>query len=433
MNIQNKKKLIAIIVIIVIFILFLLFAFLNKKPKQTEEPDVPMGEHGKTEEETVKTNIIIDEKETSFSVNSAELQQAIQNKNSNLSIFGDYYIYDGYYVFPNRNIKISKSYDQIINIIFTNKYSSKIVNSISSNSSKENIIQSLGLPNYNENNLLVYKTKEYYLVFDLKQKQVSAYIRDTKDLNAFWLLYDEYLKNNDLKAYISTLTKYYPSYSKYEYDVDGLELTYANLGIRLFFKQGNKSNGIYIYANYGDYFTRGDEIAELKKKENIYIQDYNLILKDEIERNIYEANKKNFKLPEKIYSENRIYKNINTLNSYLNIKTDDKDKTRNYKELSEMDKYSIYFEQKNPSYTFSNVSVISKTGNNNYNINTAKVADNILLTKDYVFFSIKNEAIFRLNVQTGNIIEIYQGEGDLEIKYLKDNYIHFDDKKVKGI
>ena len=40
----------------------------------------------------------------------------------------------------------------------------------------------------------------------------------------FWNLYQIYKDTNNLKTFISDLTNYYPSYTNYIYDTNGLEL-----------------------------------------------------------------------------------------------------------------------------------------------------------------------------------------------------------------
>ena len=433
-NEKNKKKLIILGIIVLIFIIFILYAFVFYKKEEKEPEEIPIGQHGSADkgDKQINTYISINEREVDLKAASVELTYILKNPKAKLSSFGEYYIYDGYYVFPQRKIKIKKSFDQILNLVFFNDYKNEILEGVNVTTSNINITSKLGTANYNENGIIIYKTKQYYIIFDTNLKQVSVQFRTSPDFEIFWSLYDMYLSSNDLKRFISSLTKYYPSYTKYAYDVDGLELIYADFGIRLYFKQFDLDNGIYIYSNYDNNGKAEYSVDNLKKKPNVYFKNLNLIVKEEIERSLYEKQKQDFKVPEKIYSDNPIYKNINVLKSYANKKIEQETK-KEYKELKDLQNYKIYYENDNSRYTFSNVSIISKNSNNHYNINTAKVADNLLLTEEYLFFSIKNEGIFRLNINTGKVVEIYIGEGSFELKYIKNNNIYYDDKYIRAI
>lgn len=432
-NFKNRKKLITILVLLGIFVLYIVLALLFKSPKIEEKPNVPHGEHGQSgdKDNNIETYITISEREVNLQINTIELLHIINNPKISLNSFGEYYVYDGYYVFPKRHIKIKKSFDKILSVVFFKEYTGKILKDVNVTSSNSNIISSLGEPNYNENDTIVYKTKDCYIIFDTKQQQVSAYLRNEVDLTDFWALYEVYLKTNDLKRYISEVTKRYPVYTQYNYDSDGLELIYADLGIRLFFKEFETDNGIYLYSNYKN---ENEEfsIDKVKTLQGVIYKNYNLILKEEIERLSIEKGKSEFSLPEKIYSDNGIYENINVLQSYLE-KVKETEEEKEYKKLDKLSKYTVYFDLSSSRYTFNNVSIISKTNSNNFNINTAKVADNLLLTENYVFFSIKNEGIFRLNVNTGVVIELFIGEGNFELKYIKNNELYYDNMKIKAL
>lgn len=430
-DLKNKKKFIFFIVIAGVFIIYVLFSLFSAKPKIQEDTNIPWGDQGKTEstDTKIESYVTINEREINLSVASVELLNIIKNPKMELKSFGEYYIYDGFYVFPQRQIKIKKSFDRIINVVFFDEYKSNIIKGINVQTDSDSIIMNLGSPNYNENNLLAYKTKDYYIIFDTKNHQASAYLRNNEDLEVFWQYYKIYLQSGDLKKFISNTTMVYPSYTKYSYDSDGLELIYADLGIRLYFKEYDNENGIYLYSNY---YNENEEFSvdNLKKFKNVNYKNTNLVMKEEIERIAEEQLKLNFSWPEKIYSDNDIYKNINVEESYLKKAREEE---KEYKVLEKMDKYTVYFNLNSTNYTFSDVSIVSKIGNKNFNINTAKVADNLLLTKEYVFYSIADEGIFKININTGSVVDVYIGEGNLELKYIKDGFLYFDDVKIKVI
>ena len=123
-NRQNKKKIIAIAVIIGIFILYIIFVLIFSKPRVEESPDVPIGDHGQADvtDKSSDSYITINEKENDLSIAAIELLHAIKTPSMSLNSFGEYYIYDGDYVFPKRQIKIKKSYDQILSIVFFDEY-----------------------------------------------------------------------------------------------------------------------------------------------------------------------------------------------------------------------------------------------------------------------------------------------------------------------
>lgn len=431
---KNLKKIAVIASIAIIFIIFVLIAIF-KKPEEEVVPDVPIGGHGQADSEkpdVIETYFEIDEKEIELSVESEELLKIIRNPSLELKNLGDYYIYDGYNVFANRNIKIKKSYNKVLSIVFFNEYNHNIVNGLSVKSGKADILNKLGLPNYNENDLMVYKTKDYYIIFNNKLNETSVYFKAKEDLEVFWSFYKMYLDTKNLKGFISNLTNTYPAYTEYRYDTDGLELFYSDLGIRLYFKEGDNENGIYLYSNYSDNGVEEYSIEKLKNLAGVNYEKSNLLTREETERTIKETKKKELSLPEKVYTDYSIYSNLNILDSYRNRKIDPEN-NKEYKIYKELSNYRIYFERNSSSYTFTNVSIISKKDSKNYNINTAKVADNLLLTENYVFYSIKNEGVFRVNINTGKTIRLFSGEGKFELKYIKENDLYYDDSKIKAI
>lgn len=437
-NESNKKKMIAIGVLALIFIIFIVASLLIKKPEVQEIPDVPIGEHGNStnDDKPLETDVSISEREVELTAVSTELVYILKNPKANLQNFGEYYLYDGYYVFPNRNIKIRKSFDKILNIVFFNQYKENIVQTVNVKTSSSDLIKELGQANHNENGIIVYKTKNYYIIFDTVRTETTVYFRGVADLQMFWNFHSMYQQTNDLKAFISSITKYYPAYTKYDYDSDGLELTYSDLGIRLYFKEFDSNNGIYLYSNFENDGNAEHTIDKLTQKQNVYYKNFNLFLKDEIQRADLEQRKKTFSMPEKIYSDDERYNNINVLKSYLNKKKEKDPETeieKEYKALTSLPKYKVYYTLNSKRYKFADVSIISKTGNNHYNINTPKVADNLLLLEDYLFYSVANEGIFRININTGAVTEIIIGTGSFELKYVNGQYLYYDNTSIKAL
>lgn len=431
---KNFKKTLVVIVMIILILIAFILSNIIKKEEPELETKVPIGGHGEEKDDQKKelrTDYQINEKAVNLKESATELTYILKNRSAKLDNFGDFYIYDGYYMFPKRNIKIKKSHNSIINIVFMNSYTSNILGDVGVNSTEEKITKTLGIPNHSENGVLTYRTNKYYAIFDTNIKEVSIYFKDKLDSEVFWMYYKRYEFEKDLKNYISDLTTRYPSYYKYEYDSDGLELVYTNYGIRIYFKEKDEGSAIYLYSDFEENISSEAEMSGIREYSDVKILNTNLVLKEETLRKSYEAKQKEYSIAGKIYSNNRIYKHINVLNSYNDINKDEEKKLE-YKNLAELYKYHIYFEEKDSRYVFNNVSIIKKN-NMNYNINTAKVADSLLLTHDYVFYSIKNEGIFRLNVNTGQNIQIYSDRGEFELKYLKNTYLHFDDKQIKAL
>lgn len=431
---KNIKKTVTVIVILsLIFIAFIITLF-SKPSKPEGEVKVPIGGHGEqkeTEEKEIKRDYRINEKPINIKETSTELVYILKNRNSKLNNFGESYIYDGYYVFPKRNVKIKKSYDNIINIVFMSSYTPNILGNLGVKSTETEISKTLGVANHSENGVLTYKTNDYYAIFDTNIKEVSVYFKDKLDSEIFWLYYERYEEEKNLKNYMSDLTSRFPSYYRYDYDNKGLELIYTNYGARLYFKQNDKLSAVYLYSDFEDNIKDETEMKKIQEFPNVKILDTNLALSEDILRKTNDLKKEKNILEENIYSNNKIYKYINVLNSYNNIKQDE-EKKLDYKKFPKLDKYHIYFEQNDSRYTFNEVSIIKKN-KLNYNINTSKVADYLLLTNNYVFYSIKNEGIFRIDVNTGASIELYKGVEEFELKYINNNYLHFDNKQIKAI
>lgn len=429
-----KKTLIVLAILLLIFIAFII-SFFSKQPEPQTEVRVPIGGHvdNKDDEEQkgIQTDYRINEKTVSIKETSTELIYILKNRNSKLNNFGESYIYDGYYVFPKRRVKIKKSYDNIISIVFMSTYSPNILGDVGVNSNEDKINKTLGVPNHSKKGVLTYKTEKYYAIFDTNKKEVSVYFKDKLDSEVFWMYYDRFEFENNLKNYISDLTTKFPSYYRYEYDNKGLELIYTNYGIRLYFKQNDKLSGVYLYSDFEENIKDESEMKRIKEYSKVKVLDTNLALSEDVLRRNNESKKEKNILEGKIYSNNKIYKHINVLNGYNQIKTDEEKKLE-YKEFPKLEKYHIYFEQNDSRYTFSEVSII-KLNKLNYNINTAKVADYLLLTPDYVFYSIKGDGIYRVNINTGESVDLYRGMEEFELQYINNNYLHFDDTQIRAM
>ena len=109
-NEKNKKKLIILGIIVLIFIIFILYAFVFYKKEEKEPEEIPIGQHGSADkgDKQINTYISINEREVDLKAASVELTYILKNPKAKLSSFSEYYIYDGYYVFPQRKIKIKK-------------------------------------------------------------------------------------------------------------------------------------------------------------------------------------------------------------------------------------------------------------------------------------------------------------------------------------
>lgn len=470
MNIQNiidkikNKKFINIVISIILIIILCIIIFSNAKNKKKEiveeAPKFSTIKKGKEQQEVTKKKLSnfeknVSEDEKTFRTDSKEVEIILKNRNIPTESFGENYIYNGINVYPVKGIEMKKTYNQVQSIRFNKRYKKEIVHGVKTTDELSEMIKKLGEPNYYGDGTLVYKTKDYYFI--ATKDDIVLYFIQNRKLDEFWELYDTFLKDLDLKKYINNLTDKYPEYTKYEYDSTGITLEYAQYGILINIKDTRKQkqardingekydpkeNGLFIYSNYPKDAKRYLEYKKVVNKES------NLILAVELRHKYEEQIKEEFKLPEVLSERDELYDTINTEDSYLKIeKKENKEKKEennnnnksgaSEKRIKTPEKYNVYFEilPKNVDLKrdkrIYNVTIINKTNGLKFNISIGNYADYILLSENYLYYSITNAGIYRVNIHTGKKKKLYEGNGKFQLKYIKDGYLYLDRAKIK--
>ncbi len=247
--------------------------------------------------------------------------------------------FDKYSIYFDEGYKVRTVQKKVHNLVFTDKYKDEIIGGVKVGEEFSEIENKLGkgLGNVNES-LLLYKTKDFYIVFS--NKEVSVYPIMSYETEEFEALIDEYNNNKDIINFMDKLTDLWPDYDKYEYDTNYLDILYTLKGVRITYNIDGK-NGIRLYENYtGDYKKDKVEYEEL-----IYQLDKSLILDQEEIRLMQKQDTTSISSEENMKYSNRfcIRLSLKSDNLYNNIKIVSLDENYPDNEFDENLEISNYF------------------------------------------------------------------------------------------
>lgn len=226
----------------------------NEKSRQSKE--------NKLEVETIKLDI--NSKILNDLINAkwdpAKVQLGTQE-----STFNKYQIYfdEGY--------EIKTIQGKIYNIVFTEKYKEKVVQDYKVGDKLEEIESYLGT-SYKDQNIIGYKTKDFYIYFT--KDEISIYPNYDYDYTEFEKLVKEYNEKKNINDFTDKLTDIWPDYDIYNYDSKYVEIYYTLKGVKISFSSHNKE-GIQIYENYkGDLKTQTEDLTDVyyKLDQNLFIR-----------------------------------------------------------------------------------------------------------------------------------------------------------------
>lgn len=189
---------------------------------------------------------------------------------------------NGYYTYPNDNIKARLGGGKVLNLIFDKNYTGQIAPYIYVTTKLEEVEKKYPNPGFgsSKEGFLGYRTSEAYIF--LYEDEISIYPYQYKSNEYFDQYLSDYCIGGNLDKLVSDFTIGWSSYFEYEYDAENqdLKLVFPTRGISIDI-QNNDSKGITIYNNY--YLT--DTVKKLIKNNKITIKpDEDLLLKTEQNR-----------------------------------------------------------------------------------------------------------------------------------------------------
>lgn len=350
-----------------------------------------------TEESKIAKQNHTEIKEITHTINSTELKQVInQNWNVNDSIFGvKDSVFRNYNIYFDEGISTRKINGTIFNIVFKQNYKQPIINEITTSSTKQEIIESLGTPQFEQNDLIGYKTEDTYIFF--YKNEISVY-KNEKNTNTleFAKLVEQYQSDKDLIKFTTNLKNVWTDYDLYNYDSDYVVLQYSLKGISIRYNY-KTDNGIYMYTNFSGNITPNTTYQQIINGQSelpneVYIKNENLVFTAEKER-IAKQNAITYDLANVIknYSKEFTIDIITMQNSTYQISFISKTKQNPNRELREYINYGIWLDDEN------------------------------------FIYSVSKKGIYKYNVKTNTYTTIETGKQNFEIKKLQNGILEYDD------
>ena len=279
-------------------------------------------------------------------------------------------------------------------------YENSIVNDIKITDNEETVLKKLGEGSskfLSKDKTLVIEHDKIYMILDIKNQKAYVYFkRNLEDINKFIEYVDKYLKDRDMKTFINSITSTYKEYDRFIYNSKKVDLVYPAFGIKIYASNNDKlNNGIKIYNNSKFYQKLKDKYFG---KENNKNNNYE-VTKDEIELGVLFENDDlvEKEIREKIDKENAIGE------SYIN---------------GEMNDFNVAVtgqqsEDDNSQKYNGCIVCFADPKKERYNLNNAATADSIVITNRYIYYSLNNLGIFRLDPYTRETTKIIENQGTI--------------------
>lgn len=213
-----------------------------------------------------------------LSIDSPELKSLIDanwiTKNADLgTVESSYYKYDVYF---DEGYEIKTLQGKVYNIVFTKNYDGTVIDGFNVGANLKNVQANYGTT-FEENGLLGYKTKDFYIWFS--DDEISIYPITRIDYSEFEKLAKEYNENKNANDFMYKITDIWTDYDLYEYNENYVKISYANKGVQFQFSV-EKPVGITLFENY-----KGELRNKIEDYPNIYYSfDKTLTGEREVER-----------------------------------------------------------------------------------------------------------------------------------------------------
>lgn len=283
-------------------------------------------------------------------------------------------------------------------------YDKPIVNDIKISDDMQTVISKLGEESrkyINSKDSIILEDDRIYLLLDMKNHIGYVYFKRDAQISKFMEYVDKYLKDRDLKSFVNSMTETYKEYDKFEYNSRKVHLVYSTLGIEIYATNTDKmNNGINIYENSKYYEILKNKYLGLDINKN---NNYEVI-KPEIElgvifksEDLVEKQMKYRIEREKVIGEAYVTDIENKFNvAVLGDNTDARDSDGQV-----FNRCVVCFDD--PKIE-------------RYNLNAAGTADSIYVTNNYIYYTLNNSGIFRLEPYSRKLEKIisFKGSGIIE-------------------
>ena len=345
--------------------------------------------------------------EINIDVNSNVLRNAINNNwGYSENIFGTKTSqYSGYNIFFDEGIEVKTvvngieegATESIFNIVFTNKNTDNIVAGLNTSDTLSTVISTIGNPQFGseESGLIGYKTKEFYVFFNLKN-EISIYPNITANTLEFASSVTSFLKTKNSDRLLENVFHAWPQYNEFVQNSDptSYKLTYALYGVRINFNTDTHNQGVVLYNNFKGNITEDvtfDDIINKNKEipDNVYFVNEDLVYEAEQGRTFYSVDTQFME-----QGESYIFYPVNQGN-YYTLRFISKSENKPNTELDE----TVY---------------------------TYKFVDD-----SKIIYSIQNKGIYVFNALTGYKYAAIEGVDDFRINGYENGVLTYDgDKKI---
>lgn len=283
-------------------------------------------------------------------------------------------------------------------------YDKPIVNDIKITDDMQTVISKLGEESrkyINSKDSIILEDDRIYLLLDMKNHIGYVYFKRDAQISKFMEYVDKYLKDRDIKSFVNSMTETYKEYDEFEYNSRKVHLVYSTLGIEIYATNTDKmNNGINIYENSKYYEMLKNKYLGLDINKN---NNYEVI-KPEIElgvifksEDLVEKQMKYRIEREKVIGEAYVTDIENKFNvAVLGDNTDARDSDGQV-----FNRCVVCFDD--PKIE-------------RYNLNAAGTADSIYVTNNYIYYTLNNSGIFRLEPYSRKLEKIisFKGSGIIE-------------------
>lgn len=283
-------------------------------------------------------------------------------------------------------------------------YDKPIVNDIKITDDMQTVISKLGEESrkyINSRDSIILEDDRIYLLLDMKNHIGYVYFKRDAQISKFMEYVDKYLKDRDIKSFVNSMTETYKEYDRFEYNSRKVHLVYSTLGIEIYATNTDKmNNGINIYENSKYYEMLKNKYLGLDINKN---NNYEVI-KPEIElgvifksEDLVEKQMRYRIEREKVIGEAYVSDIENKFNvAVLGDNTDAKDSDGQV-----FNRCVVCFDD--PKIE-------------RYNLNVAGTADSIYVTNNYIYYTLNNSGIFRLEPYSRKLEKIisFKGSGIIE-------------------
>ena len=266
-------------------------------------------------------------------------------------------------------------------------YENSIVNDIKITDNEETVLKKLGEGSskfLSKDKTLVIEHDKIYMILDIRNQKAYVYFkRDLEDINKFIEYVDKYLKDRDMKTFINSITSTYKEYDRFVYNSKKVDLVYPAFGIKIYASNNDKlNNGIKIYNNSKFY---------QKLKDKYFGKEDNKEIREKIDK-------------ENAIGESYINGEMNDFNVAVTGQQSEDDNSQKYNGC---------------------IVCFADPKKERYNLNNAATADSIVVTNKYIYYSLNNLGIFRLDPYTRETTKIIENQGTIEILSIENGMMTY--------